>query len=272
MSAPGRAYAFARVCASRGTILSRDELFAVRGTTDEGASMHAASALGIDSDAKRFARLLKRYRLVLRIYPEHAELLRALLRLHEIENLKLAWRALVRQADPESWVPLWRDFGDLASIPRVRGATSLHDFVELLKGTPYGTIAAEVFKVSPHAEIAFDRWASAEIVRLANALPRSEALARQLALRIVRKRDEELRQRGVAMYGMSEAAVDAAMVVRERPPRRTIDPFAGQAFRLAPALALIELAERESILATAVVERRGDPQLDDVTDARTAQC
>lgn|GEM_PF-2166474 len=276
MSAPARAYAFARVCAHRGMMLRPEELFAVRGTTDEQASMHAASALGIENESKRFARLLKRYRLVLRVYPEHAALIRALLRLHEIENLKLAWRALVRDADPEAWVPLWRDFGDLAEIPRIRGVASLHDFVELLRATPYGAIAAEVFKVSPHAEMAFDRWASAEIVRLAKALPRSEALAREIALRIVRKRDDELRARGAATFGMSEAAVEAAIVVRERSPRRTRDPFAGQAFRFAPALALIELAEREYEQATAVVERRGDPQLDDATDvlcgARTAQC
>lgn len=272
MSAPARAYAFARVCASRGAILRREELFAVRGTTDEQASVHAASALGIATEAKRFARLLKRYRLVLRVYPEHADLIRALLRLHEIENLKLAWRALVRNADPDTWVPLWRDFGELATIPRVRGVTSLHDLVELLKKTPYGTVAAEVFKVSPHAELAFDRWASSEIVRLANALPRSEALARQIALRIVRKRDDALRARGATTFGMSDAAVEAAIVVREKPPRRMRDPFAGQAFRFAPALALIELAEREYEQATAVVERRGDPRLDEATDARTAQC
>ena len=272
MSAPARAYAFARVCAWRGAMLRPEELFAVRGTTDGQASQHAASALGIESDAKRFARLLDRYRLVLRVYPEHAGLIGALLRLHEIENVKLAWRALVRDADPETWVPLWRDFGDLATIPRVRGVTSLHDFVELLKATPYGAIAAEVFKVSPHAEMAFDRWASAEVVRLAKALPRSEALARELALRIVRKRDDELRARGAATFGLSEAAVDAAIVVRERPPRRMHDPFAGQAFRLAPALAFIELAEREYAQATAVVERNGDPELDDATDARAARC
>ena len=272
MSAPARAYAFARVCASRGTMLRPEELFAVRGTTDEQASMHAASALGIESDAKRFERLLKRYRLVLRVYPENGELVRALLRLHEIENVKLAWRALVRDTDPEAWVPLWRDFGDLAAIPRVRGVASLHDFVELLNETPYGAIAADVFKVSPHAEMAFDRWASAEVVRLAKALPRSEALAREIALRIIRRRDDELRARGTATFGMSEAAVDAAIVVREPPPRRMHDPFAGQAFRLAPALALIELAEREYEHATAVVERRGDPELDEAADARTARC
>lgn len=248
MSAPARAYAFARVCASRGAILRREELFAVRGTTDEQASIHAASALGIETDAKRFARLLGRYRLVLRVYPEHAALIRALLRLHEIENLKLAWRAFLRDADPETWVPLWRDFGELATIPRIRGVTSLFNLVELLKSTPYGTIAADVFKVSPREEIAFDRWASAEVVRLANALPHSEELARQIALRIIRRRD------------------------REQPPRRMHDPFVGQAFRFAPALALIELAECEYERATAVVERRGDPRLDEATDARTAQC
>lgn len=260
MSAPARAYAFARVCATRGTILRREELFAVRGTTDEQASMHAASALGVETDAKRFARLLKRYRLVLRVYSEHADLVRALLRLHEIENLKLAWRALARNADPDTWVPLWRDFGDLATLPRIRGVTSLYDLVELVKETPYGAIASAVFKVSPREEIAFDRWASSEVVRLADALPRSEELARQIALRIIRKRDEAFRARG------------AAVVVREPPPRRMHDPFAGQAFRFAPALALIELAEREYDQATAVVERRGDPRLDEATDARTAQC
>lgn len=272
MSAAARAYAFARVCGARGTILRRDELFAVRGTTEEQLSMHAAAALGIDSEAKRFARLLRRYRLVLRVYREHGDLIRAFLRVHEIENLKLAWRAIARDAEPETWVPLWRDFGDLATIPRLRGVTSLHDLVDLLKRTPYGTIAAEVFAAHDgdlaSSELAFDRWASAEVVRLANALPHREALAREIALRIVRKRDAELRSRGVTTYGLSEAAVDAAITVHERPPRRIADPFAGQAFRLAPALALIELAEGEYARATAVVERGGDAQLDDAADAR----
>lgn len=271
MSAAARAYAFARVCGARATILRRDGLFAVRGTTDETASMHAASALGIDSEPKRFARLLGRYRLVLRVYPEHRDLVRALLRLHEIENLKLAWRALERDAEPETWVPLWRDFGELATIPRLRGVTSLHDLVDLLKRTPYGEIAAEVIaaeSAAPHYELAFDRWASAEVVRIANALPRGEALAREIALRIIRRRDDELRRRGATTYGLSDAAIAAAMVVRERPPRRLHDPFAGQAFRFSPGIALIELAEEEYARTTAVVERRGDTRLDEAADAR----
>jgi hypothetical protein len=276
LSNADRAYGYARVCSAKATLLHRDALFAVRGTTDEHASLHAAEALGIATAEKRFARLLQRYRLVLRAYRSNGGIFRALLRLHEVENVKLAWRAHARSLSIETWWPLWRDFDDLATLPAqaVRNTSSLHDLAEAARRTPYADITRAVLAAHTDdlaaAEMAFDRWASAEAAREATQLPGSEALARELVYSMVRARDAQMVQRAET-YGLSPAAVEAARVLRQ--PRRDHDvarlcrtAFRGETFHLAPAVALLIAAEEEYRSSTAVVERRGDAELDDTTD------
>lgn len=278
MSAAERAYGYARVCAAKATLLRRDELFAVRGTTDERASARAAETLRIGTAGDRFARLLQRYRLVLRAYRSDDGLFRALLRLHEAENLKLAWRGHARSLPIERWWPLWRDFQELATLPgsAIRNTSSLHDVAAAARRTPYGDIASAVLAAHgddlPPAEMAIDRWASAELARAATRLPRSEALARELAYSVVHARDEEVAQRAET-YGLSPAAAAAGRVLP--PTRRETEvarlcrrAFRGETFRLAPPLALLIEAEDEYRAAIAVVERRGDASLDDVVDRR----
>jgi hypothetical protein len=276
MSAGERAYAFARVSSAKGTLLRREALFAVRGTTDAIGSARAAEAIGIGTAAQRFARLLGRYRLVLRAYGRDRGIFLALLRRHEIENLKLVWRAQVRSLPLERWWLLWRDFEELTSLPAsaVRGAASLHELVDAIRDTPYASIARAVLAAHGDdlgsAELAFDRWASAEVAREATRLPRSESLARELLYSIVRARDAEIAMRG-AMYGLSAAAVRAARVLP--PPKREPDvarlcrrAFRGETFHLAPPIAFLIRAEEERGAATAVVERRGDANLDEAAD------
>jgi len=118
--------------------------------------------------------------------------------------------------------------------------------------------------------MAFDRWASLEVAREATGLPRSEALARELAYSVVRARDAQMVQRAEA-FGLSPAAAAAARVLQQ--PRRDSEvgrlcrmAFRGETFHLAPAVAFLIAAEEEYRSSTAVVERRGDAALDDVTD------
>ncbi|HEX9163254.1 MAG TPA: V-type ATPase subunit [Thermoanaerobaculia bacterium] len=273
-----RAYGFARLSAQRSSLLSRDDISALRLTSDPQSSSRAASALAIDTERKRFNRLIARYRAILRCYRDAAPLVRAFLRFHEVENVKLIWRATLRDVAPERWRPSWRDLEDLAevAIDSFPGVHTLFDVVERLRGTPFEQIAARIYRAHGTdlgaAELEFDHWASMQAVAEIESLDKSESLARQIAEAMVRQRDEEIMRRGVSAYGLSPEFVDAQ---RALPGRRTKADlpalcrraFRGQAMSLAPALAYAALAERDYALARALAERGGDSELDTAADA-----
>ncbi|HSP16577.1 MAG TPA: V-type ATPase subunit [Thermoanaerobaculia bacterium] len=269
------AYGFVRASAKRGDMLSREAIDALRYAPDEPSAKRAAEAYGISSEGRRLATLVVRYGTIIRCYRDAAPLVRAILRTHEIENVKLGWRAVVRKLREEQWLPLWRDLQDLGTIgPDVfQSTTSLRQVVDKLIGTPYGSIAHDVhlahFEDLGAAELAFDRWASMAIVREADSLDR-EPLARKIAEAFVRQRDDEIAARA-EIYQLPADVADAARALPRT--RSKVDlqqlcrrAFAGQPLKIAPAIAFIALTERDYRLGRALVERRADADVDPAVD------
>ena len=276
MSTAQRAYGFARVSALKSRLMTRDEVMTLRCTTDARSSARSLESLGLDSDEKRFAKLMRRYQTVLRAYPEAAPIVRAMLQIHEVENLKIAWRAISQRIEPARWHPLLRDLSSVVhyEAAALREASSLFDLVQSLEGTNLHGVAHQVYAAHGNdlaaAELAFDRWASFEILRSVEHLGARESLARDIAVEVVHERDDEIVSRGVESYGLSPAAVDAARVLSRSTVKRhelihlCRRAFVGQHLRLAPAIAFIVFSERDYRLASALAERDGDKDLDGV--------
>ena len=126
-----------------------------------------------------FRELVDWYHIVLTSYPTGQALVLALLRRHEIENVKLVWRAIVGRHPCSRWAGLWIPLERLATvrIDDCRDCHWLDALVEALRTTPYAEIGDAMRRAHPHnlpaAEMGFDRWASRAIVREADALPPS---------------------------------------------------------------------------------------------------
>jgi vacuolar-type H+-ATPase subunit C/Vma6 len=267
-----RAYAHARVRASKSRLLGRREMMPLLLAADVAAKDRALGTIGIDSRSalfpQLFARLMTFYRTAIRVYEPDSEILRRLLRLHEVENLKLVWRGVARNRT--SWTPLWRDLASLAAFDseRVRTATTVYELAGRLEKTPYAEIARRVAATDRDdlaaAELAFDQWATTSLLEEARRLPRGEALARKMIESVAAERNEDLLRRGRKLYGLSDAALQA--LVETAPPshrRRFMsgvgaagNPFIGHTFELAPAIAVILLAEGELRAVNAAVEKR----------------
>lgn len=257
------AYAHARIRACKSRLLTRTDAAPLFTATDDATMQRVLSVLGIDDPLQRTLRV---YVTALRGYRH--ELLRALLRLHEIENVKLLWRVAVKRGAPDSFSHLWLDLGDLASVPMI-DATTVNELAEKLAGTPYAAIAATVARAHGSdiaaAELALDRWATQRLREEARRLPRREALSRKLIELIARERDAQIALRGAKWFGLTSVAGDAAADVtalrRER-LRLCRRAFVGSPFLLAPALAVVLLAEEEARAVRALIERKGDEHLD----------
>jgi vacuolar-type H+-ATPase subunit C/Vma6 len=216
------AYGNARVRALKSQLFDVDKGRQLRRDSARGGT--TANGRGLPDE--RFRHLLRCYAVLIRSYPGGQTLFRTLVRLHEVENLKLVWRAHVRQHRFEIWKALWRplDVLETVRIESCRDRTSLADLVESLRTTPYGGVAGSILRAHANdltaAELAFDRWASAAIAAAAAALGGTEATARDLAVSIVRERDLNLLRRGVRAYGLSPDAVVGSLVVlpHELPP------------------------------------------------------
>lgn len=222
-----RAYAHARMLARKAQLLGTREaalLFAA------AHPLSAVAALGGDP----FDKLMRLYELAIRTY--RAPIFRAMLAMHEIENVKLLWRVAANDRDRRAIARLWRPLGTLATVAMPRDALSLRDVVDWLAKTPYGDVAKRAL-ASGRDDIVFDRWASRQLLDAAKRLPKSERLTR-------------------------------TMIESGRADRRA---FAGDPFLLAPAVAVVLLAEAEVRAVRAIVERGGDPSLDDVTLRVVAQ-
>ncbi len=207
-SAGSRAYAHSRVRAWKSRLLRREDVLPLFTASDPASMRRALSALEFDAD-----KLTRAYEMTIRGYRHDAPLLLAMLRLHEIENVKLLWRAVARHRDLPTIRRLWVSLGPLASIrPEVQEATTPRQLAEQLRRTPYEQIARDVVRAHGDdvgaAELAFDRWASQRLLDEARKLPREERLARQLVEMLVRERDSEIFRRGQRWYGLSEAAVN----------------------------------------------------------------
>jgi hypothetical protein len=149
-----------------------------------------------------FRKLIDGYAMLMASYPIGQSLFLALVRLHEIENLKLAWRAAVRGLPPARWLPFWVPLGSLAVVDSddCRDCRTLSALTGVLARTPYFSIAETMRRAHADdlaaAEVGFDRWASRAVVDAALLLPAREHLARDLALALVRERDFHVVRRG----------------------------------------------------------------------------
>jgi len=222
-----RAYAHARILARKAQLLGAREGALLLAAADPPAAL---AAFGGDP----FEKLLRIYELAIRTY--RAPIFRALLGLHEIENVKLLWRAAANDRGHAAVQRLWLPLGALATVEMPRDVLSPRGVAEHLAATPYGAIAKSVLR-SGAGDAAFDRWARQRVLDEAKRLPKAEALTRE-------------------------------MIESGRVHRRA---FIGTPFLLAPAVAVVLLAEAEVRAVRAIFERGSDASLDDAVMRVVAQ-
>lgn len=273
-----RATAYVRVCAWKSRLLGRLEATTLMLAADAAAMQRAVTTLGLEAPLERLVRV---YRMTLRGYPDAAPVLLALLRLHEIENVKLLWRVVMLGRDRRAARRLWIPLGPLATVPiEALDSSSGRDLVERLARTPFASIVAGLARAYGNdtgaAELAFDRWASQQLLAAVAALHPAEKVARQLIESVVHERDCEILRRGERWFGLSESAARAAAAepaeaagplsevsaLRAQRLRLCRRAFVGDPFAAAPAIALVLLAEEELRGARALIERRGEAALD----------
>jgi len=259
-----RAYAHARIRACKSRLLTRADAAPLLAATDTAAMQRVIAALGIDDP---MTRLLRVYRTAIDGYRDGAPLFRAMLQLHEIENVKLLWR-VAANGHRDRIARLWIGLGAFASFPIPEAAT-LNELVTQLAKTPYAEIAKSVARAHGNdvaaAELAFDRWASRCLLDEARRLTRRESIARRLIELLVRERDAQLLLRGAKWYGLTSVAPGKSadiMALRRERLRLCRRAFVGSPFLLGPAVAVILLAEEEVRAVRGLVERMGDERLD----------
>lgn len=207
------AYANARLRALKAELLGPDAGLAFRAMRPSGLQA-AAAAAGLTATsieemrALAFARLVRSYVTILRSYPSGDALFRALARLHDVENLKIAWRAVAYHWPLERWLPVWRPLGPLGVLTpeMAAAATTPAAFLRSLEETVYEPLA----RIGPPrssedvtlAELQFDRWALAQLEAAAASLPATETRARGLIARLVIARDLDTVRRAIQSYGM----------------------------------------------------------------------
>lgn len=140
------------------------------------------------------------YRSFLDMYQHAAPLLTALFRRHEVENLKLLWRAAARGRVPPA--QCWRPLEPLAVLAWPARVSTPEELVHQLEATPYGPTARALLRSHgadvPASEIGLDRWTWLAIVGAAARLPESERAAVDLVERLAMEHDVELLRRGTA--------------------------------------------------------------------------
>jgi hypothetical protein len=150
-------------------------------------------------------------------YPSAAALFRALFRRHEVENVKLLWRAALRGRVPPA--ECWRPLAPLSVLTRSARTRTPQELVHELGDTPYGEIARTLLRSHatdlPATEIGLDRWVWATIVDEAVRLPTSEDAARRLVRALAIEHDTDLLRRGSAV-GLEPDLVAKATVVLSR--------------------------------------------------------
>jgi vacuolar-type H+-ATPase subunit C/Vma6 len=269
------AYAHARIRAAKSRLLTRADAGPLFAAADAAGVQRAVAALEIEYPMQRLVRV---YQTAIRGYSNGASLFRALLRRHEIENVKLLWRLTAKRGQREALPRLWLDLGALATVPMVDAATP-RELAEHLAKTPYAAITARIARVHGNdiaaAELALDRWVSERLLEESRRLPHRESLARRLVELVVRERDAEIVRRGAKWYGLASAPTrvsvpqqTGASVPQEAQTLLSVQKklcrraFVGSPFLLAPAVAVVLLAEEEVRAVQALVERQGDEQLD----------
>jgi ATP synthase C subunit len=161
--------------------------------------------------------LVRWYATYLRIYPSAGPLVRALFRRHEAENLKLLWRAALR--DRVAPAECWRPLAPLATLTRPARVLTPQELVQQVERTPYGEIARALLRSHagdlPATEIGLDRWVWSAIVEEAVQLPIEEAAASRLVRLLAIEHDADLLRRGVSL-GLEPDLVAKSTVVLSR--------------------------------------------------------
>jgi hypothetical protein len=174
------------------------------------------------SDIRSAVNFVSCCEVVLDALPGSRAVVRALVERHEIENVKLVWRALVRGRSSQRWSPLWRRLEPLATfaLDQARDCASLNQFVDRLHATPHREIAAAMWRGHRNdllaAELGFDRWMSRRLLDAGDALDARETIARALIGSVVGERDLQLLRRGVATYKLAPDAVAGALTLAPR--------------------------------------------------------
>lgn len=215
MSATARlAYGNARVRARKSRLIPSAVLVALAAAERPDLTIEGWHDVASDADAASlvalvYTRLTGDYDAVIRAYPTNAAVLRALARLHELENVKLAWRAAAHGVEPARWQALWRPMGPVETVSRNRctPVSTLQQLAAALSRTPFDGIARLVLQAHAAdlsaAEMAFDRWGSHALVAAADALPRREHAARDLVCAVVCERDAAVLERAVGPLGVA---------------------------------------------------------------------
>lgn len=241
------AYVNARMRARKARLLTRDDLVRLALSDNPTGFVPGWRDLAPDRDAADvlvlvYQRLTAEYAMAIAACPDARAPILALVRLHEIENVKLVWRAIVRGADAAAWTASWRPLGPLATVSRetCAGAATLRSLVEMLTGTPYAEAAATIARAHPTdlgaAEAAMDRWSAADLARAAATMPKREGTSRVLLSLAGRQRDAAVRARCAAAC------------------RRALQ---GSPYSLAPLVAYLLLRDGEARALVSVAEARG---------------
>ena len=272
------AYGHARVRARKSRLVPAAVLRSLVAADQPSLTVDGWRDLRGDADAPAllalvYARLIGDYVMTIRAFPAARAVLDALARLHEIENVKLAWRAVVHHAPPDAWHDAWRPMGALETVRRqdCDAITTLHQLLGVLGVTPYARIARGVMAAHAGdpaaAELAFDRWGSSAVATAALALPRREHAARGLACLVVRERDAAIMERAIHVLGVAPELAPRMCALPAGEPRgeRRIRAarrlacrraFLGDPFTLAPPLALMLMREDEARALLSVAELR----------------
>ena len=217
--------------------------------------------------ARSLESLIDCYVTILKSYPRGQPLWLALLRRHEIENIKLLWRVIATGAAAGSWPRHWIDLGSLAtvSLDAGRECRTLPSLVESLRHSPYASIAADMCRAhgddAAAAEFGFDRWIDSGISEAAANLPAADRTAVEMAMAVVRERHFNVARRLAAAGLPAPPATLPRHWQRHAPPAADPDRLqvwlrarrrrlCRQAFReapycLAPAVAMLLLKEEE---------------------------
>lgn len=198
--------------------------------------------------ARGFDELIEWYALVLKSYPTGRPLVLALLRLLEIENIKLLWRAIANRVDATAWSRQWHDFGRLASITldQARECQTLSSLVDRLRHSPYASIAETMWRAHAAdlaaAESGFDKWASQALIDCAAALSSPDHTAAALATSVAQERHLHAARRGD-----NPRHAPAAELIHLRQHRRLLchRAFRESPYCISPAVALLLLKEEE---------------------------
>lgn len=249
----GRAYGQARARARRAAILSNPVVTAMAtapaitslpGWRDLGPCDDGSVSLGLP-----YSRLVDDHLVMRRAYPEARDALAALLQRHELENLKLLWRAAVRGSGFADWRGSWRPLGVLQTIAleSFGGALTPGSLPGALRATPYAKLAANTMQSHGEdvaaAELAIDRFGTQRLVSAHDRLPQPERSARTLLQAVIDRRVAVIDERVRMTVGrpFQGCLIDT----RSHIPALARRILALEPFSLAVPLALVLMREEE---------------------------